>query len=232
MGVLILVDALEDKRDIIASTFNSLDLRKTSCRAIFNATSLALNKDRYSPQNDSRLSALLLSPNPDILVTALVRTSSSIQLLHDCSEISSRAAEQMYAIVIAGLETLSAISYLAFDAIAPLKRSLSELGQFPDPLSSIVNLEGSILPLIGTSGIFNEQTVKELKEQASTNPELAMQAIERHEVQSLESILQLNEAPSFDFVFPLQDWDFQVSFSYPTDTRQCAETAQDLLQDY
>lgn len=232
MGVLILVDALEDKRDIIASTFDSLDLRKTSCRSIVNATSLALNKDRYSPQNDSRLGLLLLCPNPDILVTAMVRTGSSIQRLYDCSEVSSRAAEQMYAIIISGLETLSAISYLAFDAMPPLKKIFSELGQVSNPLSSIVSTERFILSRIGISSIFDEQVVEELREQARTNPELAAQAIERHEVQSLESILQLNEGPSFDFVFPLQDWDFHVRFSCPTATSQNADTTQDLLQEY
>jgi PHP family Zn ribbon phosphoesterase len=95
-----------------------------------------------------------------------------------------------------------------------------------------VSSEGSILSLIGTSSIFNEQIVEELRKQASMNPELAVQTIERHEVQSLEAILQLHEAPSFDFVFSLQGWDFQVSSSCPTATSQNAETAQDLLQDY
>jgi hypothetical protein len=93
MGVLILVDAMEDKRDIIVSTSNFFGFEKVSCRAVINATSLALSKDRYVPQNDSRLSALLLSPNPDILVTAMVRTGSSMQRLYDCSKISSRAAQ-------------------------------------------------------------------------------------------------------------------------------------------
>lgn len=122
VGNLILADALPSTFVFIDQNFTPYDLRLCACRSIVNALNLALQTRSLGGDGSPGISILLLDPHPDLMANAMIRTGSSLFILHEMQRLTSESLTAMFTVVIAALDVLAKISHTASEAIPLLKQ--------------------------------------------------------------------------------------------------------------
>ncbi|KAK4504532.1 hypothetical protein PRZ48_005448 [Zasmidium cellare] len=121
LGHLVLVDALPPDFIFIDRYYTPYDLRLCVCRSIITALKVAL-------QTEGTHNILLLDPHPELITNAIIRTGSSMLLLHRMQKMSFDTTVTMFSVVPTALKVLSNISYTALTAIPRLRQEVNEVG--------------------------------------------------------------------------------------------------------
>ncbi|KAK5181773.1 hypothetical protein LTR44_005973 [Exophiala sp. CCFEE 6388] len=217
LGVLILVDTLEalPKAHVAGQFLDVKGYRISSTRTIVNLIHLMLQQTE-SHNCDATTSIILRDPYPEHTRNALARAGYSVLNLYDSMSISKQAAEIMASSLLAGLEVLTQVSYIAAESLSDLhkvyaesdlvikRREIADLAHLT-VLSSA--FETSVSP-----EMFDDETVKQL-DLAGEDPRLVDKTIERHEVHNLTQDFVWNDFSEIDFSAFTQDWAFEDCFS-------------------
>ena len=164
LGHLILVDALPPEFIFIDRYYTTYDLRLCACRTIVTALKVAL-------QTEGTHNILLLDPHPELMTNAIVRTGSSILLLHRMQKMSIDTTLTMCSVVLKALEVLSNISHTASTAIPQLKREVDEIGVDHSAAFQTDDLHAavSVTSEVGQR-IFQNHVLRYLEQQPAASP--------------------------------------------------------------
>ena len=190
------------------------DLRVCACRCIVNAVNLALQ----TGSSDTGLpSVLLLDPYPDHMANALIRTGSSLFQLYNTQMLTYENLNNMFSVVIAGLEVLAEVSYTASAATPLLKQKFVEsgVGQIDAFQSDAFYHSAFSVTSPVDRQLFDADVVRELEEQA-TNPSLLDKTVEQNESNVFLSSLFSQEIQPTELDFLSHDWTFDVRILYCT----------------
>ena len=113
LGSLILMDVLDTVEIIPKPLTDPLLSRLHACHAIIHALNLALNCDRYCPDDSPYGSRLLVDPTPELMVEVLSRCGKAIILSYENNEILSHTAQVMLSVIHSSLNVLCEISQTA-----------------------------------------------------------------------------------------------------------------------
>lgn len=188
------------------------DLRLFSCRGIVNALHLAL-QTRYGGVVGTDLpNILLLDPYPDLITNAIIRTGSSLLVLYATQKLSAESMVAMFQVVLAALEVLANISYIAAEAIPLLKERFESAGVDRDASFKEDALHEAAVSVTAPldQGLFDAEVLRQF-EQYGTDPFLVDRIVEQSDDHVSLVPLPTDESDHFGLEALSHDWTFDVS---------------------
>lgn len=183
LGTLVLADIL-DTIDIVPEVLKTSSLsRSRACQAIINTLSLSLNFDRHSDDQSSYGSKLLLDPAPEIMAEVLLRTGSSILLMHKTGEIVPYTAQTMLSIVFSALNVISEISRKASFVLSIIRSEclVRNLKVIHEPLGETLRAPATDLAVLATCNTDVIQSfLQEMQVQVTLDPSHLADIVKSH----------------------------------------------------
>lgn len=209
VGTLILADAIPSSVVFTDNDLSPYDLRLCACRSIVNAVNLALHAGSIETGLPS---VLLLDPYPDLMVSALIPTGSSLFQLYNMQMLTHETLKRMFPMVIAGLDILAEISYIASAGASLLKQKFVEtgLGKIDESQNDALYHAVFSLTSFVNRDLFDAGVVQELEQQAA-NPSLVDKTVEQNESNIFLPSLFMEEIQPNELDFLSNDWAFDVS---------------------
>ncbi|OHE90788.1 hypothetical protein CORC01_13928 [Colletotrichum orchidophilum] len=209
-----LADTLVDEGVAIA------DYRLGSVRAIVNTINLVQQFDNLNPHQTS---LLLRDPYPEHASNAMARAAKSVVSLTRTEAITMAAASVLAGSIMQALQVVAHISFSASQALTDLPILLRE-NNIALPISitggnnsaaaaaanATMSLDSAVTP-----EMLENETLRELGQQAASDPGLVLKTIERHETEAPGSTpdFGLDYLQFIDFSAVAEVWDFDDVFS-------------------
>ncbi|ETN40865.1 uncharacterized protein HMPREF1541_05145 [Cyphellophora europaea CBS 101466] len=217
LGVLILADTLV-AGSVALTLDNQVSIdehRLASTRAVVNVINLVRQLDSF---NMDQPSLLLRDPYPEHASNCLNRAAKSVLGLVQAATITADAAAIFASALLQGLQIISQISFSASEALPTLLNLLHDNGipvsakhsSSQTPMGANVSI---VLDSAVTPEMLEHETLKELGQQAATDPALVSKTIERHEAAEATPNFGLDYLQFIDFTAVTGDWDFDDCFA-------------------
>jgi hypothetical protein len=189
--------------------------RLGSVRALVNVINLVRQFDNL---NQQQTSLLLRDPYPEHASNALNRAGKSIVGLLRTETIPASAATVLASSVVQGLRIVRQISFTAAQALDDLAILFRENGlQLQTDYTPHDAAGSATLPIALDSAVTPEmlenETLRELGQQAVADPSLVLKSIERHEGYGSTPDFGLDYLQYIDFSAVARDWDFEDVFA-------------------
>jgi len=217
LGVLLLADNLAVSFAALrpehqASTAGH---RLSSTRAVVNVINLVR---QYDSANPDKSSLLLRDPYPEHASNCFSRAARSVLHLVESGTITRAIATVLAPALFKGLKTIGQISLSASESLAVLTTLFQEHGISPGTINTneftfTDSTKSILLDSAVTPDMLENETLKELGQQATADPSLVTKTIERHELAELDLDFGLESLHWIDFTAVTGDWDFQDCFA-------------------
>jgi hypothetical protein len=172
--------------------------------------SVALQADKKAAES-SEQSILLLDPYPEYIIDALIRTGSSLVLLHNQQYLKLDAVRTMFYPILSALQVLSEVSCTARDAIPLLE----------ERLATILAPHSSRNSATFDHTICSGQLLEQLEHQVATDPRLITKCIERTESDMFLSSILDADLENIDFEALATDYNFEVGLKDAARGKRC-----------
>jgi hypothetical protein len=216
LGILILADALVVGRadTTLEEAATIANYKLGAVRAIANIINLVRQFDTLNPEQSS---LLLRDPYPEHASTAMLKAAESVVGLMKTQIIATGTASVLASSIMQGLRIVAQISYSAEQALNKLPSMFRENGV---PLTGNLVTHGSsntfptvLLDSAVTPEMLGNETLRELRQQAESDPRLVLRTIERHEMPDSTTDFGLDYLQYIDFSAVAADWDFDDVFA-------------------
>lgn len=216
LGILILADSLAagPVQTTLEEELTIANYRLGSVRSIVNIINLVRQFDNLNPH---RPSLLLRDPYPEHASNAMSRAAKSVVGLVRTEAITVAAASVLASSLMQGLRVVSQISLSASQTLRDLPDlfSASGISTAADSIHVIHQAVVESMPLDSaiTPEMLDSETLRELGQQAASDPSLVLKTIERHETSGATPDFGLDYLQFIDFTAVAADWDFDDVFA-------------------
>ncbi|KPI44537.1 uncharacterized protein AB675_8340 [Cyphellophora attinorum] len=216
LGILILADALDVglAETTLEEDATIAKYKLGAVRGIANIINLVRQFDNLNPQQSS---LLLRDPYPEHASTAMLKAAESVVGLMKTQVITTGAASVLASSIMQGLRIVAQISYSAEQAQNNLPSIFQESGV---PLASNGGAHGRANPVptvlldsAVTPEMLGNETLRELRQQAESDPRLVLKTIERHEIPDSTTDFGLDYLQYIDFSTVAANWEFDDVFA-------------------
>lgn len=161
-------------------------------------------------KNVSVPNILLLDPYPDLMTNAIVRTGSSLFILHTMQKVTSENVLEMFEVVITALEVLAKISNIALEAIPLLKEKLATSGLSHNAGCNIALFSPAVIGETASVGQSSIQSDDSGVYAQQLNDCSAVEQFPNISDSGIGSDQSLNEIRLFEVDSLSQEWTFEV----------------------